>query len=97
MATEPTPTADSSVPATPPPLTDKDFFIQFDADLRNTIIDAMERFKGVPVNHDRSMAYTRLREAFFYVSADLSNLTSPAPEPKPENPEAPLVSESVQP
>lgn len=97
MAPEPTPTADSSVPSTPPPLTDKDFFVQFDADLRNTIIDAMERFKGVPVNHDRSMAYTRLREAFFYVSADLSNLTSPAPDPKPENPEALPVSATIVP
>lgn len=89
-------TPPTEAPAPPPALTDKDFFIQFDSELRNTLIDAMERFRNVPVNHDRSGCYTKLREAFFYISADISNLTAPQPEPTPENPTAPVASDSAQ-
>ena len=84
-------------PAAPPALTDKDFFMQFDSELRNGLIDLMEKFNGVPVNHDRSGCYTKMREAFFYISADISNLMAPPPAAKPENPQAPLASDSVQP
>ena len=90
-------TPPTEAPASPPALTDKDFFIQFDSELRNTLIDAMDTFRGVPLNFDRSMAYSRLREAFLYISADLGNLTAPQPEPTPDNPTAPVASDSIQP